>query len=66
MDIPMFTNGAISAAAHEYIPESGELALQVVVNLKLLELKETDTIDFTIKEPGICLFIYPFFKVPRR
>lgn len=59
-DVATFGNAAIAAAANEYIPTAAELAAQVVAHTKMLGPGESDTITFTVQEPGEYPYICSF------
>ena len=59
-DLAAFGNAAVAAAANEYIPTDPALAAQVVAHTKVLGPGESDTITFTIDEPGEYPYICSF------
>ena len=59
-DVAAFGNGAVTAAATDYVPADGALAAQIVAHTKLLGPGETDTITFTLPAPGTYPFICSF------
>lgn len=59
-DLAAFGNAAIAAAANDYIPTDPALAAQVIAHTKVLGPGESDTITFTINEPGAYPYICSF------
>ncbi|MDQ8197346.1 plastocyanin/azurin family copper-binding protein [Pelagicoccus enzymogenes] len=59
-DLAGFGNAAIAAAGNEYIPTEEPFASQVVAYTKVLGPGESETINFTITEPGKYPFICSF------
>lgn len=59
-DLAAFGNAAVAAAANEYIPTDPALAAQVVAHTKVLGPGESDSISFTITEPGEYPYICSF------
>jgi len=59
-DLATFGNAALSAAANEYIPTDPALAEKVVAHTKVLGPGESESITFTITEPGIYPYICSF------
>ena len=57
-DIQAFGEAAVPAAATEHIPAS--MASDVIAHTKLLGPGESDTITFTLTEPGVYDFICTF------
>ncbi|MCH6256090.1 azurin [Puniceicoccaceae bacterium K14] len=59
-DLASFGNAAVTAAANDYIPTAEDMAALIIANTKVLGPGESDTIVFTIDEPGNYPFICSF------
>ena len=59
-DVDAFALEALKEKANEYIPQSAEMKNDIIAHTKLLGPGESDTITFTISEPGVYKFICTF------
>ncbi|MDQ8187001.1 plastocyanin/azurin family copper-binding protein [Pelagicoccus sp. SDUM812002] len=59
-DLASFGNAAIAAAGNDYIPTEETFAQQVIAHTKVLGPGESDSVSFTIAEPGEYPFICSF------
>jgi len=59
-DVEAFGRAAAQAAESDYIPTGGERAEEIVAHTALLGPGQSDTIEFTLEEPGAYPFLCSF------
>ena len=59
-DVNAFALEGLKEKANEYIPQSAEMKNDIIAHTKLLGPGESDTITFTITEPGVYTYICTF------
>ena len=59
-DVDAFALEALKEKANEYVPQSAEMKNDIIAHTKLLGPGESDSITFTITEPGVYTYICSF------
>ena len=59
-DVDAFALEALKEKANEYVPQSAEMKNDIIAHTKLLGPGESDSITFTIADPGVYTFICTF------
>ena len=59
-DVEAFAGEALKEKANDYIPQSAEMKDNIIAHTKLLGPGESDTITFTIADPGVYTFVCTF------
>ena len=59
-DTEAFALEALKQKANDYVPQSAEMKNDIIAHTKLLGPGESDTITFTITEPGVYTYLCTF------